>query len=167
MREDTEERLKQAYEDWIKEHADDKFWFPFAITCVFKSQHFRPAKNKWLDRYSHKVLWKINKRIYRRADSLDDGLVFCWQFYEFDIQSKHKSLSDARAPHHIHGVVCIDPANVYKVWDSEQNCLNARLLESFASIPSVQSVLMEPLRLDGTRDWINYITKRKDLDDAD
>lgn len=160
MRTEQEEKVLKAYIEWIKQRTDAGMWVPFTITCVFKSQFKKPNPEKWLYRYKHKVLWKINKRLYRRAQEL----VFhndC--FYEFEIKSLFELFQDKRTPHHIHGYVCVDTKDAYKVWNYRDACLNESLDRSFGHIRGVESVLMQPMCLEHAGDWINYTAKKKDL----
>lgn len=157
----SKQSLIASYASWIKElrstHA------PMAITAVFRSQSFKPQKCRWLDEYQHKVIWKINKQISRKAPELLVNSVIA--YYEHSHVQSTKSLKDYRYPHHVHGIVFIKNEHLHKVWDIASGTIRPSLQRDFDSIKTVSSVLMEPLSEGGECRWMSYITKRKSFND--
>ena len=135
-------------------------WTPFAITAVFRSSGRMPRQDRWIDEYRHKVAWKVNKRLSRRASEL---IVIhelaC--FYEFGESSMFKTLADQRRPHHVHATLLVPKKLAFRVWNETDNRIDARLEKDFSSIKTVSSVLMEPLRIDHAVDWVTYSAKGK------
>ena len=135
-------------------------WVPFAITVVFKSSGCQPRAEHWLDEYKHKVVWKVNKRLSRRAhDLILIHDLAC--YYEFGVSSLMKTNADKRRPHHIHATLLVPKIRVDRVWDSVENKLTERLHKDFHSIKTVSSVLMEPIRDLESINWLMYSAKGK------
>lgn len=154
----SKQTLLDAEGKWIESLRDE--WTPFSVTTVFKSSGVVPRKEHWLDEYKHKVVWKVNKRLSRRASELIPiHEIGC--YYEFGESSLMKSFADKRQPHHVHAMLLIPKNLTNRVWDEEGQELNSRLEQDFKSIRTVSSVLMEPVRTGESTNWLVYSAKGK------
>ena len=153
----SKQSMINIYGSWFEELRSTHS--PMALTAVFKSQSFKPQKYRWIDEYQHKVIWKINKQISRRASELIVHSDIC--YYEHSEVSSAKSLKDYRYPHHVHGIVFIRNEHFHKVWDIDTDTIRPSLQRDFDSIKTVSSVLMEPIPEGTVYRWLSYITKGK------
>ena len=65
--------------------------------------------------------------------------------------------------HHIHALLAIRKVQVYRVWDHSSKCPNPKLAGSLNVMKrTISSWLLEPVRDDSLRAWINYMHKSPD-----
>ncbi len=154
----SKRKLLESEAQWMERLREE--WCPFAVTTVFKAGGVKPRPDRWLDEYKHKVVWKVNKRIARHAREL----IVVWEldcYYEFNESSLQKCFGDKRQPHHVHSVLLVPKNKSGCVWNEAENRLNSRLEKDFKSIKNVSSILMEPLQVGKSIEWLTYCAKGK------
>lgn len=155
----TKSELLTAWSDWFESKSDE--WDLFALTVVFKAGGKIARPERWESEYKNRVLLKIrralerNEKNYEFAIPFDD---FC--YYEFDEASIFRK-SGLRKPHHIHALIPVRKTSVYRFWSVDENNLQERIKKDLYSIDSVGSVLVEPIKDGGARDWVSYCLKGK------
>ena len=159
----TERNLKRQELDWITSNPD---WTVFTITVTFKNlvplETGRGMKLATKYEYNKKVLTKIKKRLCRLSNYWDKVLpVTDFYVYEYDQTSFFKKVSNNQSPHHIHGILPIPNRVLHKFYNLETGELDKRLMKDLKSLSKVSTFLIEPLILDESESWFNYMLKDK------
>lgn len=155
----TKHELANQWAKWLESNLDK--WSLFTLTVVFNSGGISPNPTKWESEYKTKVLNKIKRRLEPNKNNQINAIPFDeFYFYEKNEASIHK-LTGSRKPHHIHAIIPIKNEQLYRFWDSDNNCLNQKINKDIKSIDSVQSILIERITPNMTINWINYIAKGK------
>lgn len=159
----TERNLKRQELDWITSNPD---WTVFTITVTFKNlvplETGQGMKLATKYEYNKKVLTKIKKRLCRLSNYWDKVLpVTDFYVYEYDQTSFFKKVSNNQSPHHIHGILPIPNRVLHKFYNLETGELDKRLMKDLKSLSKVSTFLIEPLRLDESESWFNYMLKDK------
>ncbi len=157
----TKSDLLTAWSDWFESKSDE--WNLFTLTVVFKAGGKVPRPDRWESEYKTRVLLKIKRSLERNKKNFDFAIPFeDFCYYEFDEASIFR-VSGSRKPHHVHALIPIRKSSVYRFWSIDDNDLQSRLRKDFQSIDMVGSILVEPIKEGGTRDWIRYCLKNKNI----
>jgi hypothetical protein len=157
----TRNDLLIAWTDWFDSKSDE--WQLFTLTAVFKAGGNIPRSDRWESEYRNKILLKIRRALERSEKNYDFAIPFDdFCYYEFDEASIFR-VSGSRKPHHVHALIPIRKSSVYRFWSIDDNNLQSRLIKDIYSIDTVGSILVEPIKVGGTRDWISYCLKNKNI----
>jgi hypothetical protein len=157
----TKRDLLVAWSDWFDSKGAE--WQLFTMTAVFKAGGNTPRPDRWESEYRNKILLKIRRALERSEKNYDFAIPFDdFCYYEFDEASIFR-VSGSRKPHHIHALIPIRKSSVYRFWSIDDNDLQNRIKKDILSISSVGSILVEPVKEGGTRDWISYCLKNKNI----
>lgn len=155
----TKQELTKAYSDWFESKRED--WTLFTLTVVFKPVDLNNSRERWEIEYTKRVLGKIRKAIEPRTMNQEQALPFP-NFYYFERnEASMFRVTGSRKPFHIHALLPIRNHQVGRFWSIDNQNVHERLIKDFASIDTVQSVLIEPIPLEASIDWVRYITKSK------
>ena len=155
--------------EWMVSNDD---WMTFAVTVTFKNLEPLEAsegyKKAALYEYKKRVLNKIKKRLCRLSSKWNRVIPIEYLVqYEFDQGSFFKPVPSKNQPHHIHGVFPVPKEFASRIYDFENSCLDHRLFKDLNSLKRVSTFLIEPLRVDESSAWLNYMLKDKLLNDLD
>lgn len=142
--------------EWLKDDPDVSL---FTITVTFKNLNtfVEGSKRRVETEYTKRVLAKVKKLLCRRRN--DEALLVDWLYkYEKDELSLFKRVGN-RTVMSIHGFLVIDKKLSSKIWVN--GSLSERLRKDIASIDTVDSFLIEPLRRGESYSWFNYVRKGK------
>lgn len=157
----TKNELLLAWSNWFESKSNE--WSLFAITVVFKAGGRLPKPERWESEYKNRVLLKIRRALERNENNFGTAIPFdSFCYYEFDETSMFRNGS-LRKPHHIHALIPIRKSAVHRFWSLDEYNLNNRIKKDIYSIDSVGSVLVEPIKVIGSLDWIGYCLKGKSI----
>jgi hypothetical protein len=157
----TRSELLSAWSDWFELKRED--WDLFTATIVFKAGGKIARPEKWESEYRTRVLNKIRRLIEGNEKNREYAVPFEeFIHYEFDEASIFRD-SGSRKPHHIHALIPIPKSRTYRIWSIDSNDIQDRLKKDLLSIDTVQSILIEPIPVDRSRDWVSYCLKGKSL----
>lgn len=157
----TRNDLLLAWSNWFELRREG--WDLFAFTIVFKSGGKIARPEKWESEYRTRVLNKFKRLIEGNEGNREYAIPFEeFIHYEFDESSIFRS-TGSRKPHHIHALVPISKSRTYRIWSIDSNSIQDRLRKDLLSINTVQSILVEPIPANHSRDWIGYCLKGKVL----
>lgn len=152
-------QLLSAWSSWFESKSNE--WSMFTLTVVFKAGGKVPRPERWESEYKNRILLKIRRILERNKSNCELAIPFdCFCYYEFDETSIFRN-SGSRKPHHIHALIPIRKTSVYRFWSSDLNDIQESLKKDLYSIKTLGTILIEPIRLDKTRDWIGYCLKGK------
>jgi hypothetical protein len=155
----TRNDLLIAWTDWFDSKGTE--WQLFTMTAVFKAGGNTPRPDRWESEYKNRILLKIRRALERDEKNYEFAIPFDdFCYYEFDESSIFR-VSGSRKPHHVHAIIPIRKSSVYRFWSIDDNDLQSRLIKDIYSIDTVGSILVEPIKEGGTRDWISYCLKQK------
>jgi hypothetical protein len=134
----------------------------FAVTVVFRPVDQNNSQARWEGEYKEGVL----RRFQRALDgnkSVQEGTSFAYpDFFYFERnEASVFRVTGSRKPFHIHALLPIRKSQVYRIWSIDNSDLKERLKTDIFSLGTVQSILVEPVRVGHTLDWTRYITKLK------
>lgn len=172
----TKKQLAEAWAEWFDSKTNE--WHLYTVTAVFKATGFKPSNQAQIeDEYYKRVLDKFRKRLEPNQGAQATAIPFDrFFYYEKNIGSIYK-LSGSRSPHHIHALLPITKHQDHRLWcddlpedvtprrwarDNYQS-LHPRLIKDLESIDTLQDLLIEPVREQGTVDWVGYISKCKQI----
>lgn len=157
----TKNELTKAWSDWFESKSDE--WELFTMTVVFKSGGKIPRPEKWESEYKTRVLQKIRRKIEPNQKNQDLAIPFEEFFYYEKDDSSFFRASRSHKPHHIHSLIPIRKSQVHRFWSTDNNDLQEGVKKDIHSIETIQSALVEKIRIDHTVDWVKYILKNKNL----
>lgn len=134
----------------------------FAVTVVFRPVDLNNSQARWESEYREGVLRRIQRAI-DGSKSVQYGASFVYPdffYFERDEASVFR-VTGSRKPFHIHALLPIRKSQVYRIWSTDNYDLKERLKTDIFSLGTVQSILVEPIRVGHTLDWTRYITKFK------
>lgn len=144
-------------------------WSCFTTTVTFKDLTPYETSNgmnlRTLYEYRKRVLAKIKKRLSRSSSKWNLVLPIAYAQYEYEQGSFFKPITKSNSPHHIHGLIAVQASLANRLYNYESNELDKRLSKDLRSISTVSTYKIEPLRLDETFSWVNYMNKGKDIND--
>ncbi len=149
--------------NWIINEHD---WTPFTVTITFKnlvaceaSDGIRKATEY---EYRKRVLNKVKRRLCRSSSKWNQVLPIDYFFqYEFEQGSYFKPIPKSNSPHHVHGLFPVQKEVAERIYDFQNNEMDARLLRDLKSMNSVSTFLIEPLRNEEAVSWLAYMLKGK------
>ena len=158
----TSKYLRKYEFDWI---ASKDEWTSFVSTVTFKGLIGYEATDS-MDKatkyeYNKRVLNKIKKRLCRSSTQWDSVLPINYAQYEFEQGSFFKPVPKDSSPHHIHGLFVVRSGVASRIYDFSLRQLDRRLSKDLRSISNVSTFKIEPLRLEETQNWVNYMLKGK------
>lgn len=168
----TKSELLTAWSDWFESKSDE--WDLFTLTVVFRaggsgsSNRWKVKKGsgsaeRWESEYKNRVLQKIRRALERNEKNYDFAIPFeDFCYYEFEEASIFR-VSGSRKPHHVHALIPIRKASVYRFWSIDDNDLQSRIKKDIYSIDTVGSILVEPIWGGDARDWVGYCCKGKNI----
>jgi hypothetical protein len=157
----TKKELTKAYAEWFESKRED--WTLFTVTVVFKPTDLNNGKERWEDEYTKRVLGKIRKAIEPKTANQTEALPFPNFFYFERNEASTFRLTKSRKPFHIHALLPIRNYQVGRMWSIDDGNVKEQLQKDFHSIDTVQSILIEPVPLGTSVDWVRYITKSKSV----
>ncbi len=138
----------------------------YTITITF--QNLQPVvtsygmKGAAFYEFNYHVLPKIRRRLCRARKHWSKVLPTPeFVVYEYQQGSYFKPVPQANAPHHIHGLIAVEKSLEAKIFNHSSHALDERLKKDLASVKTVDSFLIEPLRLDEAENWYHYMLKGK------
>lgn len=155
--------LRKKELDWI---IGNPKWTIFTATVTFKNLKpielgfgYRLATHK---EYDYRVMTKIKRRLSRSRSRWNEVCPYPdLRQYEYDKGSVFKPIPKANSPHHIHGLFPVPIGISDRIYDFKNGKLDQRLRKDIASIDTVSSFLIEPLRIEEAHAWLSYMTKGK------
>ena len=157
----TKGELLTAWSDWFESKSDE--WCLFTLTIVFKAGGKFSRPDRWESEYKNRVLLKIRRALERNEKNYDFAIPFeDFCYYEFEEASIFR-ISGSRKPHHVHALIPIRKASVYRFWSIDDNDLQSRIKKDIYSIDTVGSILVEPIWGGDARDWVGYCCKGKNI----
>ena len=157
----TRDELLVAWSKWFELMSDE--WDLFTATVVFKSGGLTPRPARWESEYKTRVIQKIRRAIEPNPKNQDRAIPYEeFFFYEKDDSSFFR-ISRSHKPHHIHALIPIRKAQVYRFWSTDNSSLQERIRKDIYSIETVQSFLAEPVKTNHTVDWVKYLYKGKQI----
>jgi hypothetical protein len=147
----------ENYSLWFQEKAED--WFYLALTVVFKGVTGMGKETAEQD-YKLKVLPKIQRRVESNTANLARALPLDLQlfYYEKDEKSLYKKVKSS-SPHHIHSLVIVPRARLYRVWSCDDESMQAKLTKDIMSIDSIASLQASEAKPEALSGWLRYVTK--------
>jgi hypothetical protein len=155
--------LDKTKYDWIVNNPE---WTTFTITVTFKSlvaiESGLGMKLASEYEYEKHVLNKIKRRLCRVNKYWNEVLPISDVFrYEKNETSIFKGVATKQTPHHIHGIIPVLNDRVDRIWDSEVDSLDQRLLRDLKSLSKVSTFKIEKLINEKSDDWYYYMNKDK------
>ena len=174
----TKTELIEAWADWFESKSKPGEWVLYTINVIFNNKGLgQNSQARWEDTYYHQLLDKIRKRLEPNKSAQRTAIPFdLFFYYEKDTTSTVK-LNGSKSPHHIHGLLPIRKSQDHRLWSDDlpegtiprvwnrknDKSLHRQLARDIRSIETVQDVFIEPVRTVNTVDWVNYITKCKQI----
>ena len=154
----TKQQEIENWSNWFQEKDTD--WFYLAITLVFDRNQAGLSREFCEAEYRLRILPKFQRRIERSQDRWTNALPFASDlfYYEKDETSLFKRIT-AGSPHHIHGLLVIPKARLYRIWSTDNQCLDEALKKDFQSLTYIADWLIEPAVTEKLSHWLHYITK--------
>jgi hypothetical protein len=160
MTKPTKQQEIENWANWFQEKDTD--WFYLTITAVFDgNQIMLPDIRSFCEaEYRLRILPKFQRRIERSQDRWTNALPFATDlfYYEKDETSLFKRIT-AGSPHHIHGLLVIPKARLFRIWSTDDQCLDEALKKDLQSLTYVADWLIEPAVTEKLSHWLRYITK--------
>lgn len=161
--------LRKKELDWVIGNPN---WVVFTTTVTFKhlrsietGHGYRLATKK---EYDYQVMTKIKRRLSRSNSRWNEVCPYPeLRQYEYDKGSVFKPIPKANSPHHIHGLFPVPKELKDRIYDFEHGVLDRRLRKDIASIDTVSTFLIEPLRIEEAHAWLTYMTKGKGESEID
>lgn len=157
----TKNELLKAWSDWFE--AKNEEWELFSLTVVFKSGGRLPRPSRWEAEYKTRVLHKIRRAI--EPNKLNQRIAIPYEeffYYEKD-DSSYFRVSKSHKPHHIHALIPIRKSQLHRFWSIDNSELKQRIQKDIYSIETIQSILVEPIRMNQTINWVKYLLKGKQI----
>lgn len=147
-------------------------WSIYTITVTFVG--LKPViasygmKGAAMHEFDHHVLPKIRRRLCRSKKHWEKVLPTPeFVVYEYQQGSFFKPVPKSNSPHHVHGLLAVKKRVEAKIFDKEASALDERLQKDLASVRTVGSFLIEPLRVDEAENWYHYMIKDKTAADLE
>lgn len=158
MTKPTKQQEIENWSSWLQEISGD--WFYLTITLVFSRNQVGLNREFCEAEYRLRILPKFQRRIERSQDQWTNSLPFATDlfYYEKDETSLYKRVK-AGSPHHIHGLLVIPKTRLYRIWSTDDQCLDETLKRDLQSLSYVTDWLIEPAVMEKLPYWLNYITK--------
>lgn len=155
--------------EWMMSNDD---WVTFTVTVTFKNlEPFETRegyKKAALYEYKKGVLNKVKKRLCRLSSKWNQVIPIEYLIqYEYDQGSFFKPVPSKSQPHHVHGVFPVHKEFASRIYDFENSLLDHRLSKDLDSLKRVSTFLIEPIRINESNAWLNYMLKDKSLADID
>lgn len=157
----TKIELTKSWSDWFESKNND--WDLFTMTVVFKSGGKVARPDKWNTEYKTRVLQKIRRVIEPNQKNQELAIPFEEFFYYEKDDSSFFRVSRSHKPHHIHALLPIRKSQIYRFWSSDRDDLQERIKKDLYSIETVQSFLIERVKINHTIDWVKYLLKGKQI----
>jgi hypothetical protein len=155
--------------EWMMSNDD---WVTFTVTVTFKNLEPIESRDGYkkaaLYEYKKRVLNKVKKRLCRLSSKWNRVIPIEYLIqYEYDQGSFFKPVPSKNQPHHVHGVFPIHKEFASRIYDFENCRLDQRLFKDLNSLKRVSTFLIEPIRMNESNAWLNYMLKDKSLSDID
>ena len=149
--------------NWITSNDE---WVTFTTTVTFKNligyEASGSMKKATKYEYHKRVLNKVRKRLSRSRYNWETVLPIDYlAIYEYEQGSFFKPIPKANSPHHIHGLISVKREHAHRIYNFWLGELDKRLYKDLKSVSTVSTFKIEPLRLNETNSWVNYMTKGK------
>lgn len=154
----TKNELIENWSSWFDEKSDA--WFYLTLTLVFNRNQVGLNREFCEAEYRLRILPKFQRRVERDQSRWTEALPFASDlcYYEKDETSLYKRIAKG-SPHHIHGLLVVPKSRLFRIWSTEEGCLDETLKKDLNSLTYVSDWLIEPAVEGKLAFWLRYITK--------